>query len=175
MILHWPVGFGTESRRLEIPFDHLDLHQTLLDVAGVSIEGSGAEGSDDGSLSPGASLLPRLRSVDAPWRRYRYSEHGTARAIADSRYKLVRRYPPIAPPFGDELYDLFEDPRETTNRLDDPEYTEILERLSGALNEHFERYEVLDRTGRLAIEQPPTNGNEPWRRLLARGSSPPSS
>ena len=162
MVLHWPDGFGVEGRRLELPFDLLDLHQTLLDAAGVPLEADGAP------ERAGRSLLPRLRDPTAPWRRYRYTEHGTARAIADERYKLIRRYPPLLEPFGDELYDLLEDPREAENRIDDPDYREVAERLGEALDRHFERYEDPLRTGRLALEQPPTNGNEPWRRLAGR-------
>ena len=160
MILHWPAGFGSEGRALDVPFDHLDLHRTLLHAAGLDSEP--AEGEPQ---SPGESLLPRLEDEATPWRRYRYSEHGTARAIADERYKLVRRYPPIAPPFGDELYDLAEDPRESVNRIDDTDYAAVLERLAGELDRHFERHEIPGREGRLALEQPPANGNEPWRRL----------
>ena len=72
--------------------------------------------------SPGQSLLPRLADPDTGWRRYSFTEHGNARQINDGRYKLVRRYPPLDPRFGDELYDLEADPRETTNLAGSPDY-----------------------------------------------------
>jgi len=164
MILSWPGGFAEAGVTFDLPFDHLDLFQTILDAAGVEL-GEELQRKID---SPGRSLLPRLRDPDAEWRGYRFTEHGNARQISDGRYKLVRRYPPLDPRFGDELYDLEADPRETTNLIDSPEYREISAGLSASLDEYFERFEVPEHSGRTVIDQPPCNGMEPWRKLADR-------
>jgi len=161
MILSWPAGFPEAGISLDIPFDHLDLFQTILDAAGVDL----AEGLQRRINSPGTSLLPKLHDLDMEWRHYRFTEHGNARQINDGRYKLIRRYPPLDPRFGDELYDLEADPRESVNLIKTPDYLEIVAGLGAALDLHFEHYEDPDRTGRTVIDQPPCNGIEPWQKL----------
>ena len=164
MILSWPRGFPVAGITLDLPFDHLDLFQTILDAAGVEL----GEDLQRRINSPGGSLLPRLSDPETEWRRYRFTEHGNARAVSDGRYKLVQRYPPLDPRFGDELYDLEADPRETINLVDSPEYRKIGAELSTALDRYFERYEVPEHSGRTVIDQPPCNGIEPWRKLMDR-------
>ena len=164
MILSWPGGFPEAGVTLQLPFDHLDLFQTVLDAAGIELPEDLRRRID----SPGRSLLPKLRDPETQWRQNRFTEHGNARQINDGRYKLVRRYPPLDPEFGDELYDLEADPRETVNLVDDPDYREVGAKLSAALDRHFERYEVPEHSGRTVMDQPPCNGMEPWRRLADR-------
>jgi arylsulfatase A-like enzyme len=164
MILSWPGGFPEAGITLDLPFDHLDLFQTILDAAGVELSEDVQRSID----SPGRSLLPRLRDPETEWRRYRFTEHGNARQINDGRYKLIRRYPPLDPAFGDELYDLETDPRETTSLVDSTEYQDVRAKLSTALDKHFERYEVPKYSGRTVMDQPPCNGMEPWRKLAER-------
>ncbi len=164
MIFSWPGGFPEAGITLDLPFDHLDLFQTILDAAGVEL----SEDLKRRINSPGQSLLPMLRDPETQWRQYRFTEHGNARQINDGRYKLVRRYPPLDPRFGDELYDLEADPRETVNLVDDPDYREVGAELSAALDRHFERFEVPEHSGRTVIDQPSWNGIEPWQRLADR-------
>jgi len=164
MILSWPGGISEAGAILDLSFDHLDLFQTILDAAGIELSEEVQRQID----SPGQSLLPRLRNPEIEWRRYRFTEHGNARQINDGRYKLVRRYPPLDPAFGEELYDLETDPRETTNLTSSAEYAEIGAELSAALDRHFERYEDPEHSGRTVIDQPSVNGMEPWRKLADR-------
>jgi choline-sulfatase len=164
MILSWPGGISEAGAILDLSFDHLDLFQTILDAAGVELSDAMQQQID----SPGQSLLPRLRNPETEWRRYRFTEHGNARQINDGRYKLVRRYPPLDLRFGDELYDLEADPRETTNLIGSAEYAEIAAKLSTALESYFERYEDPEHSGRTVIDQPSVNGMEPWRKLADR-------
>jgi len=164
MILRWPGGFPEAGITLDLPFDHLDLFQTILDAAGVEL-GEELQRRID---SPGRSLLTRLRGPETEWRRYRFTEHGNARQINDGRYKLVRRYPPLDPRFGDELYHLEVDPRETINLVGSPDYSEIGADLSAALDRHFDRFEVPEHSGRTVIDQPSCNGMEPWRKVADR-------
>ena len=164
MIFGWPAGIAEAGTTLDLPFDHLDLFQTILDAAGVEL----GEELQTRINSPGRSLFPRLRDPEMEWRRYRFTEHGNARQISDGRYKLVRRYPPLDQRFGDELYDLETDPRENVNLIDSPDYQEIGARLSTALDQYFELFEDPEHSGRTVIDQPPVNGMEPWRKLADR-------
>jgi choline-sulfatase len=164
MILSWPAGFPKAGLTIDIPFDHLDLFQTILDAAGIQL----SEEMRDRIDSPGRSLLTRLHDPESEWRRFRFTEHGNARQISDGQYKLVKRYPPLDPRFGDELYDLENDPRETINLVDSPDFSNIGAELSEALDRHFERFEEPEHSGRTVIDQPACNGMEPWRKLADR-------
>jgi choline-sulfatase len=173
MILSWPDGDIEAGSALEMPFDHLDLFQTILDAAGIEHSEELRAQID----SPGQNLWPYVADPATGWRRYRFTEHGNARAISDGRYKLVKRYPPLDPRFGDELYDLQDDPREATNLVDDNGLQEVRSELNTALDEYFERYEVPEYSGRTVMDQTPCNGMEPWRKLadrLAQGGEPES-
>lgn len=164
MILRWPDGLPEAGVILDLPFDHLDLFQTILDAAGVDL----GEDTKRRINSPGTSLLTWIADPETEWRPYRMTEHGNARQISDGRFKLVRRYPPLDPRFGDELYDLEADPRETVNLVDSPDHLEIVAELSAALDRYFERFEVPEYSGRTVIDQPSVNGMEPWRKLADR-------
>lgn len=76
------------------------------------------------------------------------------------------RYPPHAGTFPDELYDLREDPRETTNRISDPQQAETVRHLRARLEDHFARYEEPERSGRNILALPVHTLNEPWRTKL---------
>ena len=166
MALRWP-GRIAAGATLAIPFDHIDLFQTLLDAAGVRLSSSTAARID----SPGASLLPYLADPATGWRRWRFAEYGTVRAIADQRYKLIVRSPPLLPGWGDELYDLAADPGEAQNLLTSADHRAVEQELRAALAAHFARYAVAGRDGFTALEQPPQNGNEPWRRMAAAAAT----
>ena len=164
MILSWPAGFVEVGAVLNLPFDHLDLFQTILDAAGVELSEEMRKKID----SPGQSLFSWFGDSGTEWRPYRFTEHGNARQINDGRYKLVRRYPPLDPRFGDELYDLEVDPRESVNLIDSAAYAGTREELSAARDAHFERYEEPEHSGRTVMDQPSCNGMEPWRKLAER-------
>jgi arylsulfatase A-like enzyme len=161
MVMRWPEGGLDGGRRLDLPFDHLDLFATLLAAAGVRLDGSERERIH----SPGGDLLAALRDPSVPWRRFQFAEHGNARVVRDGRWKLVRRFPPLHPAFGDELYDLASDPRETVNLIDVEQ--ERAAELAAVLDRHFTEYEIPERSGLRALELPAFNGREPWRRLAA--------
>jgi hypothetical protein len=71
----------------------------------------------------------------------------------------------VDPRFGDELYDLETDPRETVNLIEEPEFAEHRSRLEAVLDGYFTRYEDPEKSGSRIMEQPPANGREPWTRL----------
>jgi arylsulfatase A-like enzyme len=162
LVMRWP-GRIPEGTRSTLFVDHMDLFATILDAAGVDLD----EATRHRISSPGRSVFPVLEEPTGDWRRYRFAEHGNARMVADERWKLVRRYPPLDPRFGDELYDLETDPRETTNLIGDPTHMEERNRLESTLDGYFDRFEDPEKSGRKIMEQPPANGREPWTRLAA--------
>ncbi len=167
LVLRWP-GRIPEGQRSALLVDHLDLFMTILDAAGIEFD----EAIRQRISSPGRSLLPVLGDPNPEWRRYRFSEHGNARLVADERWKLVRRYPPLDPRFPDELYDLVADPRETTNLIDDPAFADHRVRLERVIDGYFEQFEDPEKSGTRILEQPPANGREPWTRLAETLSRP---
>lgn len=160
MVMRWP-GKIPAGERSDLFVDHMDLFTTILDAAGIEPD----EVVRHRISSPGRSVLPVLTDPAAEWRKLRFAEHGNARMVADERWKLVRRYPPLDPRFGDELYDFETDPRESTNLVNDPAYAGEVSRLSDALDAYFSRYEDPAKSGTRIMEQPPANGREPWTRM----------
>ena len=160
-LMRWPEGLPA-GVRLENPFDHCDLHQSILEAAGVSLTTEERRRFN----SPGESLLSFLRNSEAEWRPYHFGEYGNARLVSDSKRKLVRHYAPHAGGFPDEFIDLKNDPRETTNLIDDPSREKEIVELSEVLEEHFARYEDPKRSAKNMASQPPCNPTEAWRNPL---------
>lgn len=156
-LLSWPAALPPATVLGQM-IDHCDLFCTLLDVAGAAPEPATARDIH----SPGRSFLPLLRGEAAPWRDVQFCEYGNARMIRSAQLKLIRRYPGPNGHFGDELYDLAADPRETANRIADPTYAVRVEELSARLEAHFAEYEVPDRSGRDIAARPRCNPFEPW-------------
>jgi arylsulfatase A-like enzyme len=167
LVMRWP-GRIAAGKRSDLFVDHMDLFATMIDAAGIVLD----ETMRHRISSPGRSLLPALARSDPEWRRFRFAEHGNARMVADERWKLVRRYPPLDPRFGDELFNLANDPRETTNLAGDPSFSDEVSRLGGVLDSYFARHEERDKSGTRIMEQRPANGREPWTRLAAKLNSP---
>jgi arylsulfatase A-like enzyme len=167
LVMRWPARLP-EGVTTGLLVDHLDLFATVLDAAGIELD----DATRERISSPGRSLLQVFAGPAIEWRRFRFAEHGNARMVADRRWKLVRRTPPVDPRFGDELYDLETDPRETTNLIDDPGYRYRRRKLEATLDAHFARYEDPEKSGTRVMEQPPANGREPWTRLAERLNDP---
>jgi arylsulfatase A-like enzyme len=161
LVIRWP-GRVAAAARSDLFVDHMDLFVTMLDASTIELDGPTVHRI----ASPGRSLLPVLGKPTVGWRRLRFAEHGNARMVADERWKLVRRYPPLDPRYGDELYDLETDPRETTNLADEPAHAGVVSRLGDALDAYFSRFEDPEKSGARIMEQPPANGREPWTRLV---------
>lgn len=122
---HWRAGHICD----QFVLNH-DLMPTFLDVAGVPIP-------DDLDTR---SLVPLLKGQPPPdWRQEAVAEfHGmqwglySQRMVVTDRYKLVFNCADI-----DELYDLEADPYEFTNRIDDPELTDVKRDLYLRLFKHL--------------------------------------
>ena len=167
LVMRWP-GQVAAGERSDLFVDHMDLFMTVLDAAGIELDSPTLHRIS----SPGRSVIPVLRDASVEWRRYRFAEHGNARMAADPKWKLVRRYPPLDPRFGDELYDLGTDPRETTNLAEEPAFADEYSRLSEVLDSYFARFEDPEKSGTRIMEQPPANGREPGTRLAESLSAP---
>lgn len=88
---------GTSDALAEL----MDLHPTILDLAGVEYMQSSLDGK---------SLAPLMKSKEARHKSFQFSELNNCRMIFDGRYKLIENHNDI-----NELYDLQEDPHELTN------------------------------------------------------------
>jgi arylsulfatase A-like enzyme len=155
LMVRWGAGIAPGQTPAAF-VDHCDLFATLL-AAG------GAAGVLEAE-SPGRSFLPLLAGVDAPWREAQFCEYGNARMIRTGRYKLICRYPGPNGHFPDELYDLLADPRETVNRIGEPELGSVVEGLRQQLEAYFARHAVPERDGRRIELLVKCNNDEPWRR-----------
>lgn len=159
--LSWPAGGIPQNTTCDDFVNHPDLWATLLEIAGASPDAATAARIN----SPGVSYLRQLRGQQAPgWRQTIISEYGNARMARTDRYKLIRRYPYAGVTFPDELYDLKEDPRETTNRHGDQALKPVIDQLSAELDEFFAKYTVPGRSGLDLEHQPDCNGGTPWIR-----------
>lgn len=136
LLIRWPnvIGPGTTSKEM---VQNLDFAQTFLEVAGL--------------ISPedmqGESLVPLLKGEKEKWDRdavyyhyYEYpAEHAVKRhyGIATKEYKLIHFYYDID---KWELYDRKEDPMETNNVYNDPEYADQLKILKDKMTTIREKY-----------------------------------
>jgi arylsulfatase A-like enzyme len=150
VIVRWPrvVDGGSSSEDL---VQNLDFAETFLDIAGVAVPDE----------MQGESLLPLLDGeTPAGWRDaiyYQYFEypgwHMVRRqyGVRTMRYKLIHYYE-----VGEwELFDLERDLRELTSVYDDPEYADVVERLTVRLRELREQYDVPDDDPVAYVEWPP--------------------
>jgi arylsulfatase A-like enzyme len=122
----------------------IDLCPSLLECAGLEVAPE----------IQGQSLKDSLHGGAAPQREYVFAESGAAKTIRGHQYKLVY-YP--GQPYG-ELYDVLEDPLESTNLYEDPSFLSIRDKM------------VKDLLDRLIYTEAPRHGESKrgpayWRRL----------
>jgi len=142
-IVHWPKGVQPQQTN-DWLINNTDFAPTILELAGVEIP----------DYMQGRSFAAALRGEPRPddWREvtyYRYWMHMAHNlrvpahfGIRSDRYKLIFFYgvdiqshrPLKAPtPAAWEFYDVVEDPNETTNLYDHPEYQEIISEMKNQL------------------------------------------
>ncbi len=150
---------------LSAPIDHCDLFQTVLEVAE-------AKAPSDRNY-PGRSFWSLARGQPTPWRDRQYCEYGNARMVRTVDWKYIRRYPPHDTTYGDELYDLSTDPRESRNLLSSGiQEPTIAASLKADIEGYFARYEIPKCSGVRILAQPQQNSWEPWR-LTRPAQTPP--
>lgn len=154
LIFNQPGYLYQGQRRREF-VDHLDLFQTLVDYAGVTLPAPASY--------PGRSFLPWLNNagVIPDWRSRQFCEYGNLRMVRTESHKLVRRYPdgPC------ELIDLRADPRETINLFNDPATQLLIQNLTEQIDTYFGKYEDPLKSGLRVAELPRHNMTEAWRAL----------
>ncbi len=139
LIVRWPARVAAGSVNEDL-VQNLDFGETFLDAAGVAIP----------EWMQGRSLLPLLRGrTPDDWRDavyYHYYEYPAVHmvqrhyGVRTARYKLVHYY--LIDEW--ELFDLERDPEELRSVYADPEYADVLARLTARLNELRAQYQVPD-------------------------------
>lgn len=156
-LVRWP-GHVRDGVVCDAFVDHLDLHATLLEAAGID-----PHTLPDAQRRPGRSILPHL--AGAPPREDRaiqFADYGNARMARSRTHKLIRRWPGPNGHFPDELYDLRQDPAETRNVIADPAQAAARDTLAQAMDTHFARFEDPERSGLRTMDQPLCNDALPW-------------
>ena len=145
LMIKWPnvINAGTTNKEM---VQNLDFAQTFLEAAMIDIP-------DD---MQGESLIPLLKGNSNEWTRdavyYHYYEYPSVHmakrhyGIVNKEFKLVHFYYDID---EWELYDRLKDPSEVNNVYDNPEYKDVLEKLTQELKEMRIKYkdsEELDKS-----------------------------
>jgi len=108
----------------------VDVRPTLLEYVGID--------APEAEWLPGRSFAPLLRGEDSDGhdRVFVFDEYGPVHMLRTHEWKYVHRYP-----FGrHELYDLVNDPDETTNLIDEPEHADRVVELRTQMVDWFVRY-----------------------------------
>jgi arylsulfatase A-like enzyme len=152
LLVRWPgvVRPGSVNRDM---VSNLDLAETLLDVAGVSVPAE----------MQGRSMVPVLQGhTPADWRKslyYHYYEypgpHKVARhyGVVTERYKLVYFYEPEFNYW--ELFDLKNDPLEMTSLYGKPEVQQVQQELHAELARLRSELKVPDPDPEITRKAPP--------------------
>ncbi|MFW6162966.1 MAG: sulfatase/phosphatase domain-containing protein, partial [Planctomycetota bacterium] len=115
---------------------NVDVCPTMLEMAGVPVP----------EAVQGRSVVPLLRGeTPGDWRTGFFCEHlfdhgkiPKYEGVRTTRWKYARYFE--QDPVHEELHDLEEDPKETTNLADDPKYRDVLERLRQRCDELRDAY-----------------------------------
>lgn len=129
LIVRFP-GVAVANAESQHVINQYDLFPTLLDLVGLE--------QIEIAHSPGKSFESILRGKDPAWENFAFWEYITVRAVTTPEWKYVKRL------FGapSELYNLVEDPDETTNVAGVDDYAEILVSLDAVLESFFSDYSV---------------------------------
>ncbi len=131
LIVRPPGGQQTSSR-----FDQLvgtvDIFSTILDYADVS---AGAFPN-----SPSRSIRSLIESGEFPQDDGIFMEQEETRAVRTRDWLLMHRFSSKSYDFGDQLYDLVNDPDERENLAEKPEYADVKMFLEAKLNAYFSQY-----------------------------------
>lgn len=159
LLVRWPgvVKQGTVNNDL---VSNLDIAETFLDMAGVSIPAD----------MQGRSFVPILQGKKpSDWRTsfyYQYYEYPAVHMVKrhygvyDGRYKLIHFYNDID---KWELYDTQVDPNELQNVYGDPKYTDVQKRLHVEILRQQKELEVPE-----DVTKVPENRQKQYRRIMDR-------
>lgn len=135
-LVRWPdtVPAGQVCKKMVSAYDFFP---TLLDLLGL----------DNQQIQhlPGTSFADALRGQEEGGREevVVFDEYGPVRMIRSRKYKYIHRYP-----YGpDEFYDLQADPAEECNRIDDPEFADMILAMRRRMERWFNQYADPDMDG----------------------------
>ncbi len=164
----WAHGGIQRNLESDIPVNHCDLFETLLEAADAAPD----EKTSAAINSPGLSYLSHLRGeATDSWRDSVICEYGNARMLRRNGYKLILRYPYGGIEFSNELYDLKADPRETTNLYANASYAQVTNDMSKMLQDFFSTHTIPGHSGLDLAHQPVANMDSPWLRAVRMASS----
>lgn len=156
LIFYGPGILFSRQRRPE-SVDHMDLFQTLLDLASIQE----CEEDRDARNSPGRSFAPMITNgaISGTWKSDQYCEYGPVRMIRTRQFKLTL-YPD---PSCNLLVDHVHDPSEVTNLYGDSGYSAVVSSLSGRIGEFFGTYTSGKFDGRRCLDAlPQYNALHAW-------------
>lgn len=130
---------------------HCDQFETILDMAGVKSRQTTVP-------YPGISLLPYLTGNQEAMREIAFCEYGNARMVRTASLKLIFRN---GQGLSDEAYDMKDDPRETTNILQQARTSDAYTLAKSALKTHFNTFRIVGRDA-FTSSIPKHNSSEPW-------------
>lgn len=160
LLMKWPKGIKQQDVTETIPVSLIDLHTTILDAAQVKLSPEQL----DKMNSPGKSVLRYLNNNKQDWGDNQFSEYGNARMIVNSQYKFIQRLAPTKEGFGNDFFDLINDPREEINQIKNPKYEELIRTMSEELTAFFSTYEEAKHSGTALMNQAKPNPIPVWLR-----------
>ena len=132
MIMRQP-GVTSEGIRSKLMVSNMDVFATVLDHAGVPHEDENV---------PSRSLIPVVKGLDlSDWGvDIVFSEQEETRVVRTPKWAYFKRFEVSDARFFDELFDVENDPEETTNLALEPEFANIKAALDDQLNSFFDAY-----------------------------------
>ena len=131
LIFSYP-DFAEPGRQVENLVSTSDIFATVLDFAGCELTSP--------KMIPGTSLCPFLRGENVGLRDEVFMEQEETRAIRTSEWLFMKRIENTKYDFKHELYDLVSDTDERKNLAQDPEFADVVAKLSARLDEFFTNY-----------------------------------
>ena len=129
MIMRQP-GTTQVGERSKLMVSGMDVFATILDHAGVPAPSE---------PMPSRSLLPIITGSDlSDWgANVVFSEQEETRVVRTPKWAFFKRFDKGPAKFSDELFDVENDPEETTNLADDPAFADIIASLDQQLTVFF--------------------------------------
>jgi arylsulfatase A-like enzyme len=131
LLISYP-GFAQAGLEVDNLVGTTDIFATILDLADCELE----------SPEPvfGQSFGPLLSGETTEFRDEVFMEQEETRAIRTSKWLFMKRLENTKYGFKDELYDLVNDPDERKNLAQQPDYVDVVAKLSDRLDDFFSQH-----------------------------------
>jgi arylsulfatase A-like enzyme len=123
---------GNKQKVVDSLVGTTDIYATILDYVGLEMHPI--------KESPARSMRPLIENENIVWDNACFMEQEETRAIRTSQWLFMMRIQNTKYEFKHELYDLVNDPDERVDLAQDPEYVDLVAKLSARLNEFFSNY-----------------------------------